>query len=57
VLEAALRIDPASGQVQFNLGELARVAGDPKTARARYEAALGDPVTASRAEERLRSIH
>jgi Flp pilus assembly protein TadD len=56
VLEAALHIDPASGQVQFNLGELARVAGDMKTARARYETALRDPVTASRAEERLRSI-
>jgi choline-sulfatase len=56
VLDAALRIDAGSGQVLFNLGELARVAGDLKTARARYEAALDDPVTASRAQERLRSI-
>jgi tetratricopeptide (TPR) repeat protein len=56
VLEAALRIDPASGQVQFNLGELARTSGDLKAARAHYEAALKDPVTADRARERINSI-
>jgi choline-sulfatase len=57
VLEAALKIDPGSGQVQFNLGELARTSGDLKAARSHYEAALKDPVTAGRARERLDSIH
>ena len=28
VLDAALRVDPASGQVHYNLGEIARVRGD-----------------------------
>ncbi len=56
VLEEALRIDPANGQVQFNLGELSRVAGDVAQARLRYEAALKDTVTARRAEERLRTL-
>jgi choline-sulfatase len=56
VLEAALRIDSANGQVQFNLGELSRVAGDVAAARSRYEAALRDPVTARRAEERLATL-
>ncbi len=56
VLEEALRIDPRSGQVRFNLGELARAAGDLAAARAQYEAALVDPVTAERARERLRTL-
>jgi arylsulfatase A-like enzyme len=56
VLEAALRIDAANGQVQFNLGELSRAAGDVAEARRRYEAARADPITASRAEERLRAL-
>jgi choline-sulfatase len=55
-LEAALLIDPGSGQVQFNLGELARVAGDVAAARTRYQAALRDPATKGRAEERLRLL-
>ena len=56
VLEAALRVDPGSGQVHFNLGELARARGDVGAARAEYQAALGDPVTAERARERLENL-
>jgi arylsulfatase A-like enzyme len=56
VLEEALALDPESGQVQFNLGELSRAAGDARSARARYEAALRDPVTARRAQERLDAL-
>jgi choline-sulfatase len=56
VLEEALRIDPGSGQVQFNLGELSRAAGQVAAARSRYEAALRDPVTAARSQDRLKSL-
>jgi Flp pilus assembly protein TadD len=56
VLEAALRIDPASGQAYFNLGEIARMRGDMARARQSYEAALRDPVTRQRAEARLAAL-
>ena len=52
-LADALRVDPASGQAQFNLGEIARVRGDATAARRAYEAALADPITHDRARDRL----
>ncbi len=52
-LEQALRVDPASAQAHFNLGELARARGDADRARTHYEAALSDPVTRERAQARL----
>ena len=52
-LREALRVDPASGQAHFNLGEIARVRGDRAAARTAYEAALADPVTRERAQARL----
>jgi hypothetical protein len=55
-LERALEVDPSSGQAQFNLGELARTRGDWTGARARFEAALRDPVTRERAEARLAEL-
>ena len=49
----ALAVDPASGQVHYNLGEVARVQGDVETAaRAAYKSALDDPVTRERARRR-----
>lgn len=56
VLEQALRVDPANGQVHYNLGEIARVGGRLAAARREYEAALSDPVTASRAQARLAEL-
>ena len=53
VLDAALRIDELNGQVRYNLGEIARVRGRLQEARAHYEVAALDPVTASRARERV----
>jgi arylsulfatase A-like enzyme len=54
VLERALAVDPANGQVHYNLGEIARLGGDPATAKRLYTAALEDPVTRARAQARLR---
>ena len=48
-----LRVDPTSGQAQFNLGELARLAGDEAEARRRYQAALDDESTRAAAQSRL----
>lgn len=56
VLERALAVDPANGQVHYNLGEIARLGGDTAAARSRYTAALEDPVTRARAEARLREL-
>ena len=56
VLAEALRVDPASGQAHFNLGEIARVRGDRAAARRAYEAALQDPITRERAEARLAAL-
>ncbi len=56
VLERALAVDPASGQVRYNLGEIARSRGDRSGARAHYEAALRDPVTRERARARLEAL-
>jgi choline-sulfatase len=53
VLESALLVDPSSGQVHYNLGEIARSRGDRAGARAHYAAASEDPVTRARAETRL----
>ena len=47
---------PASGQVHYNLGEVARVKGDVETARREYTAALDDPVTRERAQARLQAL-
>ena len=55
-LEQALEVDPSSGQAQFNLGELARTRRDVTRARARFEAALRDPVTRERAQARLAEL-
>ncbi len=56
VLEAALLVDAGSGQVHYNLGEIARVEGRMETARREYEAALADPVTHARAAARLSEL-
>lgn len=56
VLRRALDLELGSGQVHFNLGEIARSRGDEKSARAAYEAALSDESTRARARERLDSL-
>jgi tetratricopeptide (TPR) repeat protein len=53
VLEQGLGVDPSSGQIHYNLGEIARIEGRFDDARREYEAALHDPVTAERARTRL----
>lgn len=53
VLEQGLLVDPSSGQVHYNLGEIARVEGRFDEARRHYEAAQADPLTAERARARL----
>ena len=55
-LTEALRVDPASGQAHFNLGEIARVRGDRAAARRAYQVALADPITRERAEARLAAL-
>jgi choline-sulfatase len=55
-LQAALEVDPASGQAHFNLGEIARVRGDVGAASRSYEEARRDPVTRARAEARLAAL-
>ena len=55
-LERALEVEPGNGQAHYNLGELARLRGDPAEARARYEAALADGVTRERAQARLDAL-
>jgi hypothetical protein len=49
-------VDPLSGQVHYNLGEVARVKGDRAAARREYGAALDDPVTRERAQARLQEL-
>ena len=56
MLLEALAVDPANGQVHYNLGEVARVKGDVETARREYTAALADPVTRDRAQARLEAL-
>jgi arylsulfatase A-like enzyme len=56
VLREGLRVDAGNGQLQYNLGEIARVKGQRDEARARYSAALADPVTHDRAQQRLREL-
>jgi Tfp pilus assembly protein PilF len=56
VLESGLAVDPESGQIHFNLGEIARSAGDAAGARRSYEAALRDPATRERAQARLAGL-
>jgi predicted Zn-dependent protease len=55
VLEDALLVDP-SGQVHYNLGEIARAEGRIRDARREFEAARADPVTTSRALARLSEL-
>jgi choline-sulfatase len=56
VLVEALSVDPANGQVHYNLGEVARVKGEVEAARREYTAALADPVTHDRAQARLAAL-
>ncbi|HLA75984.1 MAG TPA: sulfatase-like hydrolase/transferase [Vicinamibacteria bacterium] len=56
VLLAALALKPADGQVNFNLGEIARVRQDRETARRYYSAALNDPKTRDRARSRIEGL-
>jgi choline-sulfatase len=56
ILTRALAVEPGNGQVQYNLGEIARVAGDAATARVAYRAALDDPLTHDRAKARLDAL-
>jgi len=56
ILEDGLKVDPASGQIHYNLGEIARLEGRREDARKAYTAALQDPVTAARAESRLADL-
>lgn len=56
VLTDALAVDPANGQVHFNLGEVARTRGQVAEARRSYQAALDDPTTRERARARLASL-
>jgi Flp pilus assembly protein TadD len=53
VLIRGLEVDGANGQLHYNLGEIERARGRAAEARARYEAARGDPLTRERAERRL----
>lgn len=53
VLDQGLLVDPSSGQIHYNLGEIARVEGRLDDARREYAAAQADPVTAERARARL----
>jgi choline-sulfatase len=53
VLEQGLLVDPSSGQIHYNLGEISRAEGRVEAARREYESALKDPVTAERARTRL----
>jgi arylsulfatase A-like enzyme len=55
-LDQGLRVDPANGQLHYNLAEIARVEGRSGDARREYQAALSDPVTAERARARLAEL-
>jgi len=52
----ALDVDPANGQVHYDLAEVARVEGDLAAARREYTSALADPVTRERAQARLSEL-
>jgi len=56
VLDEAVTSGLRTGQVSYNLGEIARVEGRVDDARREYEAALSDPGTAARARARLLEI-
>jgi choline-sulfatase len=56
VLKDALAVDPSSGQVHFNLGEIARARGDRAAAREAYGKASRDPAVRERAQARLAAI-
>jgi choline-sulfatase len=56
ILEQGALVDPSSGQIHYNLGEIARVEGRLDDARRAYDAALADPVTAERARLRLTEL-
>jgi choline-sulfatase len=56
VLSDALGVEPASGQVHFNLGEIARARGDLAAARDAYGKAARDPAVRERAQARLATL-
>ncbi len=56
VLREGLALRPSDGQVNFNLGEIARVQRDRQAARRYYDAALADPKTRDRAQARLEAL-
>jgi len=56
VLRQGLLVEPANGQLHYNLAEIARVQGAREEARLGYRAALADPVTRDRAQARLDEI-
>jgi len=53
VLGSGLEVAPRSGQLNYNLGELARARGDQAEARRLYALAAEDAVTSERARARL----
>lgn len=56
VLREGTAVTPRDGQINYNLGELARARGRRDEARAHYTIALDDPVTHTRALRQLQAI-
>lgn len=56
VLESGLKVAPASGQLHFNLGEIARMEGRQRDAIREFEDAALDPATRERAKARLAAL-
>lgn len=56
VLESGLKVAPASGQLHFNLGEIARMEGRQRDAIREFEEAALDPATRERAKARLAAL-
>ena len=56
ILEQGALVDPSSGQIHYNLGEIARVEERLDDARREYGLALADPVAGERARLRLTEL-
>jgi tetratricopeptide (TPR) repeat protein len=56
VLRQGLAVAARDGQLNYNLGELARARGERAEARARYTLALEDPLTRARAQQKLEGL-